>query len=587
MGNLIKDFWTYTYKDRSYYGVVEVVLGDLQYRRKDGKYETRIEKALNFLIQSDKKILSHMSVQSYNEYLNKHNRQYRQADEEAYYPFFIEFETHKELDQTNFLKEYQAAAEEAYRTIQYLINEMHIDPEDLLIIINNSRSIYLFINPVSYGLKPSKVQHLIYKKIFEQLNEVIDFKYADIAHYRFNGLIKTPGSYYKNGYVVPISIQQLKNLVKEPALKSKLTRKKKSIDKDIPGKYSRNFNRLYVNAKEEVYESYKEQKRKKNNKSKKIQYIDQQLSCITYLENTVLDKGSRHFALVGIAIAYKNAGYSIDQVNDIVQETADKWNHDESTKQLERMVKKVFKEDYNFSCQYIRERVDLCNACASCRFNKQSLTKFKVNRDVISQLNSNKASLRHYKAYLVMSRNQLFNTYFCPQDYNIDQRTIRELAKYIETNREINNGLVRVELSRTKHNYLLPNEFIDDGVYELLKEGLKSYLTLYTHFTYKAYDKYGIMRVSIEKIKSLLGHKHITSSYKFIKKLVQNGIAVMKKGYLVALYFASYKVISIEEHKTSSENKKSKYGANNESKSNYVNKVSGEKLYWQFSRGSP
>lgn len=600
MGNLVKDFWTYDYKERNYHGIVEVVKGDLQFRKVDGKYETRIEKALEYLMQPNIKTLSHMTVQSYNSYLNKDGRSSRSAEEETYYPFFLEFEPHVKSGQPNFEVEYQRAAAEAYTTAQYMIYELYVDPEDILVVITNSRSIYLFVNPKVYGLKPSKIQHLIYKRMYDILNEELGgFEYVDTSLFRFNGLIKTPGAYYAGGYVVPISVGELKTLVHDPRAKNKLTRKKRSISVNVPGLESKAFKELYISSKEQITEgriekALKEQNKPFDSEKSDVKYISSGIGCINYLESAIVEPGQRNFALVSLAIAYKNGGYSIEQVNDILQERADKWGHDEDAAIVRSKVKTVFTKDTKFSCSYIKEHVNICDSCRKCKLNKKAVkgqgTKFKVNKYVIDQLRANKGSLRHYKAYLIMSRNELFGQYFNPEEFGLDHRVIREFSKFTGATRELESGQVKIDQEIEEKNYLIPNEFVDKGSYESLGERLKQYLILYTSFTYKAGDKYGMMHVKAKKVNDVLGYKNIESTYSLIKELVDMGMAVYKNGFLFAMYYSTYKVISLEDYKAEKSKKKAKEKLQYQDKIEYDYELLGNgdhQLFLKCARGSP
>lgn len=593
MGNLIKDFWTLQYDNKSYYGIVEVVGHDLQFRRETNKFETRIEKALAYL--EGKRMLSHISVQSYNSYLNKGgvNRVGRTVKDKAFYPFFLEFEPHIKPGHAMFWVEYQKAVSEAYRTANYMIYEKGLEPEDILIIITNSRSVYLFVNPVAYQLRPSDALHDIYKKMYEELDEVMDFKYVDKSLFRFNGLIKTPGAYYQGGYVVPISIEELKGLAGNPEGEQKrLTRKQRNLSKEVPGRFSGAFSDIYKRAMIEVYEGVKKVPKNNGKKTEKVNtvtYLKSGIGCIDFLESNKVAEGQRNFALVGLAIAYKNAGFSQEQALAAVKNAAKRWNYDEMN-QVKTKVNTVYKKDYNFSCEYLKEHVDLCGSCACCKLNKganKSLnTKFWVGREVISQLKANKASVRHYRAYLIMSRNELFGRYFDPEEYNLDPRVIRELVKMTGGERELQNRLVKASISHGDRKYLIPNEFLDNGEYEALGERIKAYLILYTKYIYKATDKYGMMRVKIETIAAELGYKSKSSVYKLLQDLVRAGMAVVKKGCLFSLYFSSYKVTSMDDHKESKGEKEEYLDGQLEYKTGTYD--GGEsRLYLKFSRGSP
>jgi len=589
VGNLIKDFWTYTYNDRNYFGIVEV-LGDPQFRKAEDKKETRVEKAMAYL--QGKSILSHMSAQSYISYLNKSGAASRSHDEETYYPFYLEFEPKLKPGSKGFDSEYMATAQEVYRTANYLRYEYDVEAEDILITITNSRSLYLFVNPKSFRAKPSRNQHLIYKKMYETIDEEIGLQYVDTSHFRFNGLIKTPGAYYAGGYVVPISLQELKLLCADPEQRHLLTKRQRSVEKDVPGENAPRLTELYSNSKELVG-SVRAKKRVSNTQTNNVVYISQVAGCINHIEAHGAQPGQRNFALVSLAIAYKNAGYSEHQVHELVQNAADAWQHDESANEVASKVRTVFRKNYNFSCQYILENVDVCGSCESCPFKKGAKkaqngpkTKFKVSRRVIELLKQKKASLRHFKAYLVMSRHDLFDRFFSPEEYNLDPRVIRELTNMLDGVRNVENGLVSVKIDSGDKNYLFPVNFIDGGAHEALGEKLKPYLTIYTRFIFKAGDKYGMMRAKASTVAAALGYKSVNSVYKLIRELANDGLAVFKNGYLFSLYFSSYKLISIEAYKDA---KKEKTLLRNESDSlkTGTNDPGDQRLYWKLSRGSP
>lgn len=590
MGNLIKDFWTYTYNQNSYFGVVEVVKGDLQFRKAEGKYETRVERAFQFL--EGKKVLSHMSAQSYNNYLNKSGKVSRDAEEEAYYPFFLEFEPRRKPGNIGFEDEYKQAASEVYRTAQYLIYEYGVEAEDILIIITNTRSFYLFVNPRSYCARPSKHQHLVYRKMYEAIDEEIGLEFVDQSHFRFNGLIKTPGAYYAGGFVVPVSMQELKKLYENPIQqKELLTRTQRSIiERDVPGAVSTRMTELYLSSKELVGSGRAKKRVSSFPEESNVIHMPQTAGCIKKLEAYGAEPGQRNFALVSLAIAYKNANFSENQVYEIVQEAANRWQHDEADNVVASKVRTVFRKGYNFSCKYIQERMDLCGACASCPYKKGAQnapkTKFKVSKHIIATLGEKKASLRHYKAYLIMSRHGLFGQLFSPEEYGLAPRVIREMSNMINGVRTLVNGLVCVQIETGDRNYMFPITFVDKGVYEALGEKLKPYLNLYTRFVYKAVGKYGMMRVKAATIARVLGHKNLSSTYKLLRALLSEGLAVFKNGYLFSLYFNSYKVVPIEEYKDTKRNK-----SPHRSECGYLktgtNDHGEHRLYWKLSRGSP
>ncbi len=561
MGKLIQDFWTYEYKNRQYYGIVEVVKGDLKYRKLDGKFETHIEAAINYLKKPNHKILSHMSLQSYCGFM-KDGQAFRGEKEETYYPFCLEFEPHLKPGDFNFKARYKDAADELYRTVLLLEYEFGVNREDMLITMTNSRSFYLFVNPKSYGLKPSCRLHQIYKKMFELLSDYIDFIYVDKSHFRHQGLIKTPGSYYAGGYVVPVTLEEIKTLMHNPDLKDVYTMQQKSLRKSVPGAFSNKLHELY----QEAVEIDGAHSAKLANSAKKIALPVRSMTqrhCIKQIEANGVKIGERNYALVSLGIAYKEAGYSETQTLDMLLEKANAWQHDENAAIIASKVRLIYKKDYVFSCQYAKEHIQICNACTNCKHQKNArglaVTKFKIYRSDVIALRKKKLSKRHYEAYLTLSRYDLYNKRFELEDYGLKMRTIRELCSVLDIERDISyTSIVLKRKSKPDRPYLLPNEFYDNGVYVTLDEHIKHYLVLYVKFGYKSYGRYAMMRVGYQKIKNTLGYKSDSGLYKFLSKLKLLGLIVYKKKIIHALYFESKKIIDFEKEKIRRSVKKQK-----------------------------
>ena len=201
-GNFIEQMFIYKMLNKAeevqnYFGIHEVVSGDFSQNRIEKKYETHIEKLLEYPIKNRwNKELSHMSLQSFCTFLNKQNRNLRTEElDDRYYPFTLEFESSKKIDHSDVLLE-------VAQYLKYLMSELSVNKEDFTIIINNSKSVYIMVNPKVFGLKPSKNVHRIYTEMYKKIKEELGLKFVDESvvnsSYR---LIKTPGSYYKGGYV--------------------------------------------------------------------------------------------------------------------------------------------------------------------------------------------------------------------------------------------------------------------------------------------------------------------------------------------------------------------------------------------------
>lgn len=254
MGKLTSDLWQYEYKGKKYHGIVEVVLGDLERRSVDNKRETKIDKAFAFMQKDSVNEVSHFSLQSYNTYLEWSGRTTRDKSDEAYYPFFIEFEPELKPDAPGFIAEYRNAVTEANRFVSHLKGKLGVHPEDLLITVTNSRSVYIFVNPKTYDLKPSARLNEVYRSMFEEINEELQLECVDLGtSFRRSGVIKTPGSYYCGGYVNSIGVSELKSLKSQPALKGKLTQYKREVERRMPAEPAEGFVALYNRARKKIY----------------------------------------------------------------------------------------------------------------------------------------------------------------------------------------------------------------------------------------------------------------------------------------------------------------------------------------------
>lgn len=561
MGNLIKDFWVYQYKGREYYGIVEVVGGTVEQNRSSiEKKETRIEKALAYMLTPGVRFVSHMGMQSYNEYLNKSGRSKRADNEESFYPMFFELEPSKD----DAGGEYQLMVCEAYKLVTYLVYEKGINERDILILLNNSRSLYIMVNPVTYGLRPGRNLHKIYREIYNELDEILDFQYVDEKMYRYNGLMKTPNCWYKGGYFVPITYDELRNLMKNPGLKKELTKDKRSLDYNVPGEASPAFTELYNRAKERVLKQQDKEKSPNRrpdqvNASGSLSYI-RMPKCIEYALNNKLDKGIRNSALVSVAIHFRNQGQSQKQVEDLLLELAGKWEHDETTQVVKAIAKSIFHNKTNFSCKDARIRLKLKEGfCKDCPLAKGSgqgnYTRFKIHRTIINELWDNKASLRHYIAYLELSRNNLYNRWFSLETVEATERTIRELCN--KSNNLVfskNGDSVMVcnkllDIQDAVYN-LIPNKFFDDRDYKQIDHHLKHFLKLiFTGYKLSKEGTYIKARVGKKRIMELLGYKTEDAVYKLFRKLNGLGLTIFNNGKLFAVYYESYKVIDIKEYR--------------------------------------
>lgn len=544
MGNLIKDFWTYEYKDQQYFGICEVVEGEnIAQNRATKKHETHIEKALQYVM--GRKVLSHMSIQKYSTWLK--DREAREDKEQKYYPFTIEFESSNP-------REYGDVVYQALVYVTHLIAELQVHERDILIMINNSRSIYVMVNPKAFGLKPDKDLHNIYYEMYQEIKKEVGLSYVDegIINSSYK-LMKTPNCYYKGGYFVPIDFEELGELLKDTSIKAKLTSKQRSLNLNIPGFTSLAMAKLFQDAKEKV-----------KNRNKEAQFNQDKITtcahscstckCVEFFRSGIVGQGMRNYALVSVAIQMKNSGCSKDEVVEELLQLKETWNHDESERDIRSKVNTVFRRDYNFSCEYARkmfEELEIKGLCEGCSWNKraeESNSEILVNAEIVKELWKNNASTRHYLAYLELLQKGLLNKWFIPEEEKISDRTIRELCKFTTAlNRERVKGKVYIAYRETYKGYKLPETFLERTA-PILGDYLKHYLKLLIK-GYKAFNKYLLIRVTKEKIMNDLGYSDVSSVYKLISKLKELGLMLTKRNNVSCVYYESYIVIDINKFK--------------------------------------
>ncbi len=589
MGNLIKDFWTYQYKDRKYFGIVEVC-GDYKHRSEGNKRETHIDKALDYTMKNQ--CMSHMSLQTYVRFLKDATR--RGEYEETYYPFTLEFEHRYPAQQ-------KEAIYEAYKAATHLIYEMDIEEQDLLILLNNSRSTYIMVNPKSYGLKPSVQLHEIYRKMYDVLNQELNLRFVDMSFFSHNKLLKTPNCYYNGGYFVRITYKELRELNLNNNLRKKLTAERRSLDISVPAAKSWAFTKLYENARENASKAKRKVEKKSETGSRLTYLKSSKCKCVEYIENNIIKSGNRNRALVSVAYSYKKQGYSLEQVTDILTDLANKWDYDEvlnSKGDIQSIAKSIFRGSKSFNCTQAKDlldQIDMPSLCAKCPFNQKNLFRnntIPVSAKIINELWDNGAGTRHFVAYLKMLYHDLFNGEFDAAQYGLSDRTLRDMVNYCPSlSRRKKKGMVYIshpEKVPGQAVYYLPKSFIDDGTTELLGEYLKHYLKLLIK-GYKPFNTYIMLRVGKEKLKRDFGYKGLSGVYKLLTKLEKLGLIIQKKNHTILLYYKTYKVVQIKDYKNEKSCEATKqsiaigYNIGITTSNNYKKLQRGE----ENSRGSP
>lgn len=553
-GNFIEQMFIYKMLNKAeevqnYFGIHEVVSGDFSQNRIEKKYETHIEKLLEYPIKNRwNKELSHMSLQSFCTFLNKQNRNLRTEElDDRYYPFTLEFESSKKIDHSDVLLE-------VAQYLKYLMSELSVNKEDFTIIINNSKSVYIMVNPKVFGLKPSKNVHRIYTEMYKKIKEELGLKFVDESvvnsSYR---LIKTPGSYYKGGYVNYVSLDEFMSLMTGYLTRAKLTKKQRDIrNLMLPGIQSVPMTRLYDKSKNKVEKSLKEYKNK-GIKVLNLPGTECTRECVKTLINMpIMDKGNRNNFLVSIALGLSEANYNGNEIKEILRRKAIEWKHDESLRAVENKYKSLIRNRTNFSCDKVKMLFEEEGLSLGCNVCKKAINSIYIARNVVESIYNNKGALRHYRAYLELEKQNLFGRYFNIAEVGIKVATLKELAKKINGKLEKKQDLFKLTINRGKAIYRLPLDYIENAV-DVLEQKIGKVLMLivkaYSSNTYGAFISLGVAKIS-----EYLSFKNERSVYKFLKELEKIGFLSKNKNG-ITLYYKSRKVVSLEEER---ENRKGK-----------------------------
>ena len=553
-GNFIEQMFIYKMLNKAeevqnYFGIHEVVSGDFSQNRADKKYETHIEKLLEYPIKNRwNKELSHMSLQSFCTFLKKQNRNLRTEElDDRYYPFTLEFESPKKKEGSDVLFE-------VAQYLQYLMNELSVNEKDFTIIINNSKSVYIMVNPKVFGLKPSKNVHRIYTEMYKKIKEELGLKFVDESvvnsSYR---LIKTPGSYYKGGYVNYVSVDEFMHLMTGYLTRAKLTKKQRDIRKlMLPGIQSVPMTRLYDKSKKKVEKSLKEYKNK-GIKVLNLPGTECTRECVKTLINMpIMDKGNRNNFLVSIALGLSEANYSENEIKEVLRRKAIEWKHDESLRSVENKYKSLKRNGTNFSCDKAKMLFEEEGLSLGCNVCKKAINSIYISRSIVESIYNNKGAVRHYRAYLELEKQNLFGRYFNIDEVGIKVATLKELAKKINGKLEKKQDLFKLTINRGKAIYRLPLDYIENAV-DVLEQKIGKVLMLivkaYSSNTYGAFISLGFSKIS-----EYLSFKNERSVYKFLKELEKIGFLTKNKNG-ITLYYKSRKIVNLEEER---ENRKGK-----------------------------
>lgn len=525
---------------QKYFGIHEVVKGkDFAQMRATKKYENHIEKILEYPIVTAFKEISHMSLQSFTQSLKKLDKLVRDEKDDRYYPFVLEFETNKK-------KEMEEVYAEALIYISHLNREYNVDLKDIVIILNNSKSVYVWVNPKVFGLKQGKSIHNIYYRMYKHFQEELSLKYVDesvvSSQYR---LIKTPGSYYNGGYVVDITLEELGLLMYGEVTRAELTKKQRDIRRlNLPSIASTKLATLYKNCKRELQRDIE---KKEDALTLPGESNVCNRACVKkIIELGMVEKGNRNDLLVSLAIGLRDAGVELDEIEEALVQKSAEWNHDENERVVRNKAKSIIRLGTNFSCEKARtilEAVGIDNICSRCC--KTSVEGIWIARNLIEGMYINKASVRHYELYINLEKGHLLDKEFTLSEAKTTERTLKELSKVLNVKLNQKGDLYRLDVKRSKAKYKLPITFMEDTFYTL-SNNVKQYLYLLVNAC-DGNEKTAYISMSNKKITEYLGYKNERSVYNLISKLESLGLLRVNKKQGVTLFFKSYKVINITE----------------------------------------
>lgn len=525
-----------------YFGINEVVKGsDFAQMRAYKKYETHIEKVLEYPIKNYRsKEVSHMSLQSFARSLKRSGKLNHDDEDDRYYPFVLEFETNKK-------KEMEEVYIEAMIYINSLHREYNVDIKDIVIVLNNNKSVYVWVNPKVFGLKQGKNIHNIYYRMYKHFKDDLELKHVDesvvSSGYR---LIKTPGSYYKGGYVVDITLQELGLLMYGELTRSDLTKKQRDIRRlNLPGIASTKLATLYKNCKREV------ESNKKNREDNALTLPGETKICNRPCINAILnlgmvEKGNRNDLLVSLAIGLRDAGFKVNEIEETLEAKAIEWGHDEKLRAVRNKVNTIIRQGTNFSCQKaknILEEVGINSSCSNCY--KESSEGIWIARNIIEKLYMKKASIRHFELYVNLEKEHLLNKEFTLAEVKTTERTLKDLAKILDVKLSKKGDLYKLSISRSKAKYKLPCTFLEDTFYTL-RNNVKQYLYMLVNAC-DGNEKTAYISMSYAKLAEYLGYENERSIYNLINKFENLGLLRVNKKQGVTLFFKSYKVIDINK----------------------------------------
>lgn len=494
------------------YNIIEIVstksinlsTGQALAFRSEKPYQTTIKKAIEYNYKYD--LLSHRTLAQYKTFLKDGQKRSIRESEKAYYPFMLEFEG-------NTGNEIKQSVIEVIRTVEYLAETYAINSEDLLFMISPKKSIYLYINPKIYNLRPVRYLHRVYEEMAKEIKNTLSLKTLDTSMYDYDQLVKMPNAAYAGGYVVPGTYEDIELLhIYGEEYRKRITRNKRALDWTVPGIESIDFTDFF---NQYLFKSRQNPLRENRNKTN----IKEQRACVKYtLEQKGVEHGQRNHVIVSYFYDAKDRGLSEDEAiyNFYDQEYKISLQdlYDPITERnIKQIAKSIYRSNKTFKCDTVKSLygeqlpADICSGCQYQSFcqTEEVYQDFIIYTDAIKRMFELKASTRHFKAYLWLAYNKyLIDPNKKLLDSNIeDKRVIRELETiYGVIKRHKSTDGIYIESAYIDKKYKVPNDFIH--MVDRLGQRLGQFLRLLV-MTYKPIKSGLLLGHNRETIMKILG----------------------------------------------------------------------------------
>lgn len=236
-----------------------------------------------------------------------------------YAPFYLDLDL-----EVSKQDEYNQVRTDALMVLSILMNEFKIPLEYIKIYYSGNKGFHFIINPIVFGIRPSKTLNEDFKLVARRIKSYTFNKTIDTVIYDKRRLVRVPNTINsKSGlYKVRISkeiletytYEQLREYAKEP-----------KPDPNLNGcttiKHAKDMFDEYRNKQYE--EDTSKYKKATNNKKKKaINSNSDILPCVAYILENGAEIGARNNTMIALSSALFQSGGTLEEVTDIILE----WN---------------------------------------------------------------------------------------------------------------------------------------------------------------------------------------------------------------------------------------------------------------------